>query len=71
MRASLLLYDNGKRYELHAAVVMPEHVHLLLTPLRDEQGWPYGLPSFMKSLKGTSACSVNKLVNAWGPVWQE
>ena len=26
------LHDDGKRYLLHAAVIMPEHVHLLLTP---------------------------------------
>jgi len=25
------LYDHGKRYELHAAVIMPEHVHLLVS----------------------------------------
>ena len=65
------LHDHEKRYELHAAVVMPEHVHLLLTPLRDEKGWPYGLPSILKSLKGTSARSVNRLLDSNGPVWQE
>ncbi len=27
------LRDRGKRIELHAAVVTPDHVHLLLTPL--------------------------------------
>ena len=65
------LYDHGKRYELHAAVIMPEHVHLLLTPLQDEKGWPYGLPLILKLLKGTSARSVNKLLGCGGPVWQE
>ncbi|MGA2743818.1 MAG: transposase [Candidatus Sulfotelmatobacter sp.] len=65
------LHDHGTHYELHAAVVMPEHVHLLLTPLRDERGWPYGLPSILKSLKGTSARSVNRLSGSSGPVWQE
>jgi REP element-mobilizing transposase RayT len=65
------LHDHGKRFELHAAVVMPEHVHLLLTPLRDEKGWPYGLPLILKLIKGTSARSVNKLLNSSGPVWQE
>jgi len=65
------LHDHGKRYQLHAAVVMPEHLHLLLTPLRDEQGWPYGLPSILKALKGTSARSVNRLLGSSGPVWQE
>ncbi len=65
------LFDHGKRYKLHAVVVMPEHVHLLLTPLADEKGWPYGLPLILKQLKGTSARSVNKLSGSWGPVWQE
>ena len=50
---------------------MPEHVHLLLTPLRDEQGWPYGLPAILKLIKGASARSVNKLLSISGPVWQE
>jgi REP element-mobilizing transposase RayT len=65
------LHDNTKRYDLHAAVVMPDHVHLLLSPLRDEKGWPYSLPAILKQLKGASARSVNKLLGASGPVWQE
>jgi REP element-mobilizing transposase RayT len=65
------LHDDGKRYDLHAAVVMPDHVHLLLTPLRDEKGWPYSLPIILKQLKGTSSRTVNKLSNSTGPVWQE
>ena len=64
------LYDDAKRYLLHAAVVMPEHVHLLLTPLEDEDGWSYGLPATLKLLKGASARSVNKLLGSDGPVWQ-
>jgi putative transposase len=65
------LHDHNKRYELRAAVVMPDHVHLLLSPLRDEKGWPYSLPTILKLLKGTSARSVNKLLTSGGPVWQE
>jgi len=65
------LHDNGKRYRLHAAVVMPDHVHLLLTPLRNEKGWAYSLCSILKLIKGTSARSVNKLSGSCGPVWQE
>jgi REP element-mobilizing transposase RayT len=65
------LRGNAYRFHLHAAVVMPEHVHLLLTPLRDENGWPYGLPAILKSLKGASARAVNKLLATSGPVWQE
>jgi REP element-mobilizing transposase RayT len=65
------IHDHGKRFDLHAAVVMPDHVHLLLTPLSDEKSWPYSLPAILKSIKGTSARSVNKLLEKTGPVWQE
>jgi REP element-mobilizing transposase RayT len=65
------LHDHGRRLQLHAAVVMPDHVHLLLTPLQDKEGWPYALPAILKSIKGTSARSVNKLLHHTGPVWQE
>ncbi len=64
-------HDPGHRYWLHAAVVMPEHVHLLITPLADPEGWPYGLPAILKLIKGVSACGVNRLLGVSGPVWQE
>ena len=63
--------DHGKRMDLKAAVVMPDHVHLLLKPLADEQGWPFPLSFILKLIKGTSARSVNKLMGTSGPVWQE
>ena len=50
---------------------MPDHVHLLLTPLCDEKGWPFALPFILKLLKGTSARSINRLLGTCGPVWQE
>ena len=50
---------------------MPDHVHLLLLPLRDKKGWPYSLAVILKQLKGASARSVNKLLESRGPVWQE
>ena len=65
------LHDDGIRFQLHAAVIMPDHVHLLLTPLRDEKGWPYSLPIILKLLKGASARTVNRLSGSTGPVWQE
>src|SRR5450432_862011 len=65
------LHDHGIRYDLLAAVVMPEHVHLLLTPLVDKQGWPHSLAVILQRLKGVSAHSVNRLMGIAGPVWQE
>jgi REP-associated tyrosine transposase len=65
------LRGKGIKFYLHAAVVMPEHVHLLLTPLRDADGWPYELPGILRLIKGASAHSVNRLLQQAGPVWQE
>ena len=65
------LRGNAIKFHLHAAVVMPEHVHLLLTPLRDADGWPYELFKILRLIKGASAHSVNRLLQQVGPVWQE
>jgi REP element-mobilizing transposase RayT len=64
-------HDDGKRYLLHAVVVMPDHVHMLLTPTCDPEGWPYSLPVILKLIKGISARSVNRLLGISGPVWQD
>lgn len=50
---------------------MPEHVHLLLTPLRDVTGDVFCLRDILKGIKGASAHRVNHLLGCSGPVWQE
>ena len=65
------VHDNGRRIELHAVVVMPNHVHLLFTPLRDENGDSYTLATIMNGIKGASAHSVNKLLKRKGSLWQD
>jgi len=49
-----IIEGNEKFYTLIAAVVMPDHAHLLLTP-REE----YSLSRIMKGIKGASARQVN------------
>ena len=58
------LYDDGRRIHLHAVVIMPDHVHLLFTALRDVDGWTFAIPDILKAIKGTSAHSINKLREA-------
>lgn len=65
------LRDHQKRICLHAAVVMPDHVHLLLMPLRDRDGWPIPLVELMQCLKGATAHRINRLLHRQGPVWEE
>ena len=61
------LHDHGLKIQMHAAVVMPDHVHLLLTPLADSDGNFYGLSEIMNGIKGASAHSVNRLLGREGP----
>ena len=64
------IHDHGRRIDLHAAVIMPDHVHMLFTLLRDERGWPYPMQKILKMIKGTSARDINRLLGSSGPVWQ-
>jgi REP element-mobilizing transposase RayT len=60
-----LRQGHGKYYDLIAAVVMPDHVHVLLTP---NDG--HVLSRIMKGIKGVSARQVNRLRRSAGQVWQ-
>jgi len=52
-------------YELHAFVVMPNHIHLLITP-------GIALPKLLCSLKTASAKYANRLLQATGrQFWQD
>ncbi len=59
------------RIRLHAAVIMPNHIHLLLLPLRDSDGWPFPLVDILRCLKSTTAHRINKFLDHSGPVWEE
>jgi REP element-mobilizing transposase RayT len=59
------------RIHLHAVVVMPDHAHLLVRPLRDENGWPFPLVDILQCLKSTTAHRINRLLGISGPVWEE
>ena len=59
------------RIHLHAVVVMPDHVHLLLTPLRGENGWPLPLVEILQCMKSATAHRINRLLKTSGPVWEE
>ena len=56
---------NGKLFRLYGAVVMHDHVHILLTPLYDFQG-TVSIPEIMQAIKSTSSHRINKLLNRKG-----
>jgi len=57
---------DGRFYTLFAAVVMPDHAHLLLRP---QSG--YSLPRIMKGTKGVSGYKINRLRKRRGMFWQD
>jgi RecG-like helicase/REP element-mobilizing transposase RayT len=71
-----ILHFHKNRYELFAACVMPDHVHLIFQPEikeQDESGNSvfWSLPELMKSLKSFSAHAINKSEGVSGPVWEK
>jgi len=62
------LRGTGTRFHLHAAVVMPEHVHLLLTPMRDPNGDMFWLADILKGIKGIGAARESGVGKLWTAV---
>ncbi len=62
-----LIEGDGKYYSIGAAVVMTDHVHIVLANHEN-----YDLSAIMKGIKGVSARLVNKMrVITDSPVWQD
>ncbi len=60
-----LLYFDSKRYTLHRWVVMPNHVHVLITPNSGES-----LAAIVHSWKSFTAKKANAIIERTGPFWQ-
>ena len=51
---------------------MPDHVHLILTPLIDtERGEVFSLIRITQAIKSASARAINQKLRRTGAVWQE
>jgi RecG-like helicase/REP element-mobilizing transposase RayT len=71
-----LCHFHKKRYEMFAACVMPDHVHLLIQPWPkgdDDKGniafWP--LSELLHSIKSFSAHAINEIEDERGTVWEK
>jgi REP element-mobilizing transposase RayT len=60
-----LRFFHGKRYTLHSACVMPNHVHSVLRPAAS-----VCLSDILHSWKGFTANRANKILGRTGPFWQ-
>jgi len=62
---------SGQRYDLWQAVVMPDHVHLLLSPLSKQDGTYWTLSEILHTAKSYTANEINKAMGRAGPLWQD
>jgi alanyl-tRNA synthetase len=72
----LLFPVKQRHYELYAACVMPDHVHLLFEPqvkTQDDQGKPvfYSLAELLQNIKSVSAHRINSIGKTTGAVWEK
>ena len=65
VRESMMKFD-GKKLRIHAAVIMPTHVHALIEPLGNST-----LPELLKGIKGSSARAANKVLDSSGTFWMD
>ena len=59
------VHGHHSQYWLHSAVVMPDHVHLLLMPFPNVT-----LATILNGIKGTSSHRINALLGRRGKLWQ-
>ncbi len=66
---SLHHLDNVK-YLLDAFCIMPNHVHLVCTPLQEADGIYFSMSKIMHSLKRHTARHANQVLNRVGDFWE-
>ncbi len=58
-----ICFLDSKKYELYTAVVLNDHVHMVVNPIET-------LPKIMHSIKSFTAHEINKMLKRNGKVWQ-
>src|ERR1043166_5820243 len=59
-----IVFEHRRSCYLHCAVVMPDHVHALFTPLEE-----WTVPRIERRMKGLSAWRINGLLSRSGALW--
>jgi alanyl-tRNA synthetase len=71
-----LLHWKDRRYNLYAACVMPDHVHILIEPQikeDDAKGDPifFSLTEILHTIKSFTAHQINELQKTTGRIWEK
>jgi len=65
LEGNLRFYRDRMRFGLHGYVIMPDHVHLLVTPQQTET-----ISDIMRNFKSYTAREIREAVHVQGPIWQ-
>jgi REP-associated tyrosine transposase len=71
MVAESIRFRDGKVYDLISYCIMPNHVHLVCTPLKKSDETYFGLTEILHSLKRHTAREANKILQRRGIFWQD
>ena len=69
-----ILFWDARRWDVYAAVVMPDHVHVLVRPRPISPSSPevfHSLSAILHSVKGFTSHRINNRLNRSGCVWQD
>jgi REP element-mobilizing transposase RayT len=65
------VHDHDQTINLYLSLVMPDHVHMIFTPLVNNQASEiYSLAPIMDAIKGASSHKINRALGRKGSVWQ-
>ncbi len=65
-----LKYLDGKKYHLFSYVIMSNHVHIIIQPIKKTDDSFFSLSEIMHSIKGFTAQKINRILNRRGVLWQ-
>lgn len=66
------IHGHETKFNLYVATIMPDHAHLILTPLTDIKNQRiYPLHEVMRAMKSYSARRINERLGGSGRIWQQ
>jgi putative transposase len=68
--ANSIRYHDDEWFEVVAFCIMPNHVHLVITPYAKSETSDYSLTQIMHNIKRNSAKQANQILGRTGTFWQ-
>jgi len=65
-----ILFWHEIRWSVHLVTIMPDHVHILATPLKSTADQWFSLSGILHSVKRHSAREINRRRRRIGELWQ-